>query len=89
MGYRESPPPATLRDLVECAWVGASSGPAIQVLPDGCMDLIRMDDHIVVADASFSSIWVANYLAAPFGSAGSVDASCSNAARELRWRRAG
>jgi AraC-like DNA-binding protein len=49
VGYRESPPPATLRDLVECAWVGASSGPAIQVLPDGCMDLIRMDDHIVVA----------------------------------------
>ncbi|WP_319451000.1 MULTISPECIES: helix-turn-helix transcriptional regulator [unclassified Mycobacterium] len=49
MGYRESPPPAPLRDLVECAWVGASSGPAIQVLPDGCMDLIRMDDLIVVA----------------------------------------
>jgi AraC-like DNA-binding protein len=49
VGYRESPPPATLRDLVECAWVGASSGPAIQVLPDGCMDLIRMDGRIVVA----------------------------------------
>jgi AraC-like DNA-binding protein len=49
VGYRESPPPTPLRDLVECAWVGDSSGPAIHVLPDGCMDLIRMDDRIVVA----------------------------------------
>jgi AraC-like DNA-binding protein len=49
VGYREALPPAPLRDLVERAWIGDPSGPAIQVLPDGCMDLIRMDGRIVVA----------------------------------------
>jgi AraC-like DNA-binding protein len=65
VGYRESPPQAILRGLVECAWVGASSGPAIQVLPDGCMDLIRMDGHIVVAGPDTTPV-LANRGARPY-----------------------
>ncbi len=49
MGYREFAPPATLRDLVECAWVVDGPPAPVRVLPDGCMDLIRMDGRIVVA----------------------------------------
>lgn len=48
MGYRELRPPTPLRDLVECAWTSDVRGP-VSVLPDGCMDLIRMDGRVVVA----------------------------------------
>lgn len=49
VGYRDGPPPTLLRELVECAWVmDGPSGP-VRVLPDGCMDLIRMDGRIIVA----------------------------------------
>jgi AraC-like DNA-binding protein len=49
VGYRELPPPRGLDDLIECRWV--RTGPALpsRVLPDGCMDLIRLDDDILVA----------------------------------------
>jgi AraC-like DNA-binding protein len=49
VGYREFAPPAALRDLVECAWVVDGPPAPVRVLPDGCMDLIRMDGRIVVA----------------------------------------
>jgi AraC-like DNA-binding protein len=49
VGYREQPPPTRLRELVECAWVVDGPGGPVRVLPDGCMDLIRMDGRIVVA----------------------------------------
>jgi AraC-like DNA-binding protein len=49
VGYREQPPPTQLRELVECAWVVDGPGGPVRVLPDGCMDLIRMDGRIVVA----------------------------------------
>jgi AraC-like DNA-binding protein len=49
VGYRESSPPSMLRDLVECAWVLDGPPEPVRVLPDGCMDLIRMDGRIVVA----------------------------------------
>ena len=49
MGYREFPPPARLRELVECAWILDGPAGAVRVLPDGCMDLIRLNDSIVVA----------------------------------------
>ena len=49
MGYREFPPPARLRELVECAWILDGPAGAVRVLPDGCMDLIRLNDGIVVA----------------------------------------
>ncbi|MDT5015608.1 MAG: hypothetical protein QOD39_1768 [Mycobacterium sp.] len=49
MGYREFPPPAMLRDLVECAWVVDGPPEPVRVLPDGCMDLMRMDGRFVVA----------------------------------------
>jgi len=49
VGYREFAPPAALRDLVECAWVVDGPPTPVRVLPDGCMDLMRMDGHIVVA----------------------------------------
>ncbi|HEX2287086.1 MAG TPA: AraC family transcriptional regulator [Mycobacterium sp.] len=49
MGYREFAPPTMLRDLVECAWVVDGPPAPVRVLPDGCMDLIRMNGRIVVA----------------------------------------
>ena len=49
MGYREFPPPTSLRDLVECAWVVDGPPEPVRVLPDGCMDLMRIDGQIVVA----------------------------------------
>ena len=49
MGYREFPPPPHLRELVECGWVVDGPPEPVRVLPDGCMDLIRMSGRIVVA----------------------------------------
>jgi AraC-like DNA-binding protein len=49
VGYREFSPPAALQDLVECAWVLDGPPESVRVLPDGCMDLMRMDGRIVVA----------------------------------------
>ncbi|GAA4538125.1 AraC family transcriptional regulator [Pseudonocardia xishanensis] len=40
--YRETPPPASLRGLVECAWWSDARGN--RVLPDGCMDLLLSPD---------------------------------------------
>lgn len=49
MGYREQDPPQQLRELVECRWVRTGPAEPSRVLPDGCMDLIRIGDRIVVA----------------------------------------
>lgn len=49
VGYRELPPPTALSELVETAWVVDGPGDAVRVLPDGCMDLIRMHGRVVVA----------------------------------------
>ena len=49
MGYREFPPPPRLRELVECSWIVDGPAEPVRVLPDGCMDLIRMSGRIVVA----------------------------------------
>lgn len=49
MGYREFSPPAVLRDLVECTWVLDGPPGPVRVLPDGCMDLMRIDGRIIVA----------------------------------------
>ena len=49
MGYREFPSPPHLRELVECAWVVDGPPEPVRVLPDGCMDLIRMSGRVVVA----------------------------------------
>lgn len=49
MGYRDYAPPPHLRELVECAWVVDGPPEPVRVLPDGCMDLIRMSGRIVVA----------------------------------------
>lgn len=49
MGYREHDPPPRLGELVECRWVRTGPAEAGRILPDGCMDLIEMDDTIVVA----------------------------------------
>lgn len=49
MGYREFSPAAALRDLVECAWVVDGPPGPVRVLPDGCMDLMRIDGRVVVA----------------------------------------
>ena len=49
VGYREFPPPTGLRDLVECAWVVDGPPAPVRVVPDGCMDLIRMYGRVTVA----------------------------------------
>lgn len=38
-----------LHDLVEAAWAMDGPPAAVRVMPDGCMDLISMNDRIVVA----------------------------------------
>jgi len=55
VGYREFPPPTALCDLVECAWVVDGPPEPVRVLPDGCMDLMRMDGRIVVAGPDTSA----------------------------------
>jgi AraC-like DNA-binding protein len=49
VGYRDFPPPPHLRELVECAWVLDGPPEPVAVLPDGCMDLIRMSGTVCVA----------------------------------------
>jgi AraC-like DNA-binding protein len=49
VGYREFSPPAALDELIECAWVVDGPPEPVRVLPDGCMDLMRMDGRIMVA----------------------------------------
>jgi AraC-like DNA-binding protein len=48
VSYRELPAPGPLRDLAECVWISDAPRRA-RVLPDGCMDLIEMDDRVLVA----------------------------------------
>ncbi|WP_232664161.1 AraC family transcriptional regulator [Pseudonocardia sp. TRM90224] len=53
MSYRELPPPAPLRGLVECGWraeVAAAASPVVKdVLPDACMDLVWNGRDLLVA----------------------------------------
>ncbi len=49
VAYRELPPPAGMRGLVECGWVSAGAPSAGPVLPDGCMDLIWTGAELLVA----------------------------------------
>jgi AraC-like DNA-binding protein len=55
VGYREHSPPHPLRELVETAWVVDGPACPVRVVPDGCMDLIRMDGRIVVAGPDTSA----------------------------------
>jgi AraC-like DNA-binding protein len=48
VSYRELPAPALLHELAECVWISDAPRRA-RVLPDGCMDLIEMDDRVLVA----------------------------------------
>jgi AraC-like DNA-binding protein len=53
VGYREYPAPAPLRGLVECGWTNtfpAAGGPQpVDILPDGCMDLLWSGSELLVA----------------------------------------
>ena len=50
MDYRERPPPRALAGLVECGWVRtATSDDVVDVLPDGCMDLLWSGSRLLVA----------------------------------------
>jgi AraC-like DNA-binding protein len=53
VAYRETSPPAPLRDEVEGAWTaGVAAGAPVQVqsvLPDGCMDLVWTGAQLLVA----------------------------------------
>lgn len=56
MGYRETAPPSGLADFVETAWAADGGDDPVRVLPDGCMDLIRMDGRVVVAGPDTSAM---------------------------------
>jgi AraC-like DNA-binding protein len=51
MSYREQPPPPRWRDLAECVWTSAAPAAAevVDVLPDGCMDLVWSGMELFVA----------------------------------------
>ncbi|BBG02138.1 MULTISPECIES: helix-turn-helix domain-containing protein [Pseudonocardia] len=50
MSYREFVPAGPLAWTIECAWQASTDVPRDQrVLPDGCMDLILLDDRVIVA----------------------------------------
>jgi AraC-like DNA-binding protein len=49
VGYREFRAPPALRPLAECGWVATGLGDQARVLPDGCMDLLRVGDEVIVA----------------------------------------
>lgn len=48
MSYRELPAPRPLQGLAECVWI-SDSPRRTRVLPDGCMDLIEIEDRVIVA----------------------------------------
>lgn len=50
------PAPAPLRHLAECVWVTEGAGRA-RILPDGCMDLIDLDDAVVIAGPDTSAVF--------------------------------
>jgi AraC-like DNA-binding protein len=57
MRYREYPPPADLREWVQCLWTMEAAAPGLRshrVLPDGCIDVLfevtaarRVDSYVV------------------------------------------
>jgi AraC-like DNA-binding protein len=50
--YREYRPPAGLEPVVACVWEsGALVDGTQRVLPDGCVDLVWLGDHVVVVGA--------------------------------------
>jgi AraC-like DNA-binding protein len=50
MPYREAPSPSALRAEVECVWRAEVSVPQVlDVLPDGCMDLVWTGTQLLVA----------------------------------------
>ena len=51
MTYREHPPPPRWRELAECVWTSSAVGDAevVEVLPDGCMDLVWSGTELLVA----------------------------------------
>jgi AraC-like DNA-binding protein len=50
VSYREAPPPPPLRGEVECAWrAEVSAAQVLDVLPDGCMDLVWTGTGLLVA----------------------------------------
>ncbi len=55
MAYRETAAPAPLSELVECLWTNDSPSGDAHVLPDGCMDLIRMNGRVIVAGPDTSA----------------------------------
>lgn len=48
IGYREIAPPTVLWPVVACLWEHRGRAPEQRVIPDGCVDLIWRDGHLVV-----------------------------------------
>jgi AraC-like DNA-binding protein len=49
------PAPALFRGLAECVWVNEGARRA-RILPDGCMDLIELNDSLVIAGPDSSAV---------------------------------
>jgi AraC-like DNA-binding protein len=49
VGYREHAPPPHLRELVECVWTAEGDTGTVRILPDGCMDVMRIRGRLLVA----------------------------------------
>lgn len=56
MGYRETAAPTPLRELVECRWTNDVPRSGARILPDGCMDLITIDDEVIVAGPDTTAV---------------------------------
>ena len=48
VSYREVPVPGPFRELAECVWISEGRS-RVRIMPDGCMDLIQMNDRVLVA----------------------------------------
>ncbi|MFL5614480.1 MAG: DUF6597 domain-containing transcriptional factor [Gemmatimonadaceae bacterium] len=60
-GYVEHPPPAALREYVECFWTrGGAPPPAARhhVIPDGCIDLVMMYDAALASESPAAALVV-------------------------------
>jgi AraC-like DNA-binding protein len=46
IGYRERQPHPALADDIACVWAGTAR-PGLRILPDGCIDIVAIGDHVL------------------------------------------
>lgn len=55
--YREDAPPPDLRDVLACTWAARVGGETRTLVPDGCLDLLWIDDGTIVLCGPETSAW--------------------------------